>query len=87
MLELCGLKCGAKRSNRGFLLAITGIIASKNGRVFFNRPGGRPMLISETTGDFERFAGVEYAAEAGDQLAACFEAAPGCIQPQHGTRA
>ena len=37
------------------------------------------MLISETTGDFERFAGVEYAAEAGDQLAACFEAARGAF--------
>ena len=30
VLELCGLKRGAKRSNRGFLLAITGIIASKS---------------------------------------------------------
>ena len=30
VLELFGLKCGQKRSNRGFLLAITGIIASKN---------------------------------------------------------
>ena len=29
-LKFCGLECGAKRSNRGFLLAITGIIASKN---------------------------------------------------------
>ena len=28
-LKFCGLKCRAKRSNRGFLLAITGIIASK----------------------------------------------------------
>ena len=28
VLELFGLKCGLKRSNRGFLLAITGIIAS-----------------------------------------------------------
>ena len=37
------------------------------------------MLISETTGDFERFAGVEYAAEAGDQLAVCFEAARGAF--------
>ncbi len=30
MLGLYGLKWGQKRSNRGFLLAITGIIASKN---------------------------------------------------------
>ena len=30
VLELNGLKCRAKRSNRGFLLAITGIIASKS---------------------------------------------------------
>ena len=30
VLKFCGLKCGAKRSNRGFLLAITGIIARKN---------------------------------------------------------
>ena len=30
VLELCGVKCRAKRPNRGFLLAITGIIASKN---------------------------------------------------------
>ena len=37
------------------------------------------MLISETRGDFERFAGVEHAAEAGDQLAACFEAARGAF--------
>ena len=37
------------------------------------------MLISEKTGDFERFAGVEYAAEAGDQLAACLEAARGAF--------
>ena len=29
-LKFCGVKCGARRSNRGFLLAITGIIASKN---------------------------------------------------------
>ena len=29
-LKFCGLKCRAKRSNRGFLLAITGIIASKH---------------------------------------------------------
>ena len=37
------------------------------------------MLISETTGDFERFAGVEHAAEAGDQLTTCFEAARGAF--------
>ena len=37
------------------------------------------MLISETTGDFERFAGVEYAAEVEDQLAACFEATRGAF--------
>ena len=37
------------------------------------------MLISETTGDFELLAGVEHAAEAGDQLAACFEAARGAF--------
>ncbi len=42
------------------------------------------MLISETTGDFERFAGVEYAAEARDQLAACFEAAQGAFS--HNTK-
>ena len=30
VLELNGLKCGVRRSNRGFLLAITGIIASKS---------------------------------------------------------
>ena len=30
VLGLYGLKWGQKRSNRGFLLAITGIIASKN---------------------------------------------------------
>lgn len=28
-MELCGLKGVVKRSNRGFLLTITGIIASK----------------------------------------------------------
>ena len=33
------------------------------------------MLISETTGDFELFAGVEDASEVGGQLAAYFEAA------------
>ena len=33
------------------------------------------MLISETTGDFELFAGVEHATEVGDHLAAYFEAA------------
>ena len=37
------------------------------------------MLTSETTGDFERLAGVEYAAEAGHQLAACFAAARGAF--------
>ena len=37
------------------------------------------MLISEKTGDIERFAGVEYGAEAGDQLAASFEAARGAF--------
>ena len=37
------------------------------------------MLISETTGDFELLVGVEHAAEAGDQLAACFEAAGGAF--------
>ena len=42
------------------------------------------MLISETTGDFERFAGVKYAAEEGDQLAACFEAARGAFS--HNTQ-
>ncbi len=29
-LKFCGLKCGAKRSNRGFLRAITGIIGRKH---------------------------------------------------------
>ena len=37
------------------------------------------MLISETRGDFELLAGVEHAAEAGDQLAACFEEARGAF--------
>ena len=37
------------------------------------------MLISETTGDFELLAGVERAAEVGDRLAACFEAARGAF--------
>lgn len=37
------------------------------------------MLISETTGDYKRFAGVEYAAEVGDKVAACFEAARGAF--------
>ena len=37
------------------------------------------MLISETTGDFERFAGVEYASEVGDRVTACFEAARGAF--------
>ena len=33
------------------------------------------MLISEMTGDFELFTGVEHAAEVGDHLAVYFEAA------------
>ena len=37
------------------------------------------MLISETRGDFEPFAGVEQAAEVGDPLAACLEAARGAF--------
>ncbi len=37
------------------------------------------MLISETTGDFELFAGVEHAAEVGDHLAVYFEAARGAF--------
>jgi len=37
------------------------------------------MLISETNGDFERFASVGYAAEVGDKVAACFEAARGAF--------
>ena len=37
------------------------------------------MLISETTADFELLAGVEQAAEVGDRLAACYEAARGAF--------
>ena len=37
------------------------------------------MLISDTTGDFELFAGVEHAAEVGDHLAVYFEAARGAF--------
>ena len=37
------------------------------------------MLISERTGDFELITGVEHAAEAGDQMVACFEAARGAF--------
>ena len=37
------------------------------------------MLISETTCDFELFAGVEHAAEVGEQLAVYFEAARGAF--------
>ena len=37
------------------------------------------MLISETKADIELLAGVEYAAEAGDHLAACFDAARGAF--------
>ena len=39
------------------------------------------MLTSETTGDFVSFPEIEYAATAGDHLAACYESARGAFSP------